>query len=117
MIIGEQTAQVCDATKAVSGLFRWVQKSACFIFFYAKKMVYGCNYRGSGAAGLMAAKRLSDAGLSVCIPEARDRIGGRIHTIILPHLPAPPEGGAEFIHGNLEVTLHLLKEAEIGKKQ
>ena len=72
---------------------------------------------GAGAAGLMAAKRLSEAGLSVCILEARDRIGGRIHTLTEPGLSMPIEGGAEFIHGNLEVTLDLLKEAKLDKQE
>lgn len=72
---------------------------------------------GAGAAGLMAAKKLSGAGLSVHILEARDRVGGRIHTITDQSLSAPAEGGAEFIHGNLEVTLNLLKEAGIDKQE
>lgn len=72
---------------------------------------------GAGAAGLMAAKKLCDAGLSVCILEARDRIGGRIHTITDLHADKSIEGGAEFIHGNLEVTLNLLKEAGIDKAE
>jgi monoamine oxidase len=66
---------------------------------------------GAGAAGLMAAKKLSGAGLTLCILEARDRIGGRIHTVTDINLAASVEGGAEFIHGNLAVTLDLLKEA------
>ena len=36
---------------------------------------------GGGAAGLSAAHLLSRTGKSVHILEARDRIGGRIHTI------------------------------------
>ncbi len=72
---------------------------------------------GAGAAGLMAAKKLSTAGLSVCVLEARDRIGGRIYTINESHLSMPVEGGAEFIHGNLAVTLDLLKEAAIDKQE
>lgn len=40
---------------------------------------------GAGAAGLGAADALKDSGLSVIVLEARDRIGGRAHTII----PAP----------------------------
>lgn len=33
---------------------------------------------GAGAAGLMAAKEIVNAGKSVCVLEARDRVGGRI---------------------------------------
>lgn len=40
---------------------------------------------GAGAAGLGAANALRDSGLSVLVLEARDRLGGRSHTI----LPAP----------------------------
>ncbi len=55
---------------------------------------------GAGAAGLTAARRLADAGLEVAILEARQRIGGRIHTIHDPDCPVPVELGAEFVHGN-----------------
>ena len=45
--------------------------------------------------------------------EARDRIGGRCWTRRLPGLSAPVELGAEFIHGRPEVTLALLKRAQV----
>lgn len=70
---------------------------------------------GAGAAGLMAARKLSAEGLQVCVLEARDRIGGRICTIEEHDLSTTIEGGAEFIHGNLAVTLDLLKEAAVDK--
>ena len=65
---------------------------------------------GGGAAGLMAAHELSKAGKQVTVLEARNRIGGRIHTLN-DNLHA--ELGAEFVHGDLPVTLQLLKEAGI----
>lgn len=68
---------------------------------------------GAGASGLMAANELSKKGLSVLVLEADSRIGGRIHTIEDPEFPFPLELGAEFVHGNLPVTLGLLKEAGI----
>src|SRR5258705_3776924 len=37
---------------------------------------------GAGAAGLGAANALKDSGLSVIVLEARDRTGGRAHTIL-----------------------------------
>ncbi len=71
---------------------------------------------GAGAAGLMAAKQLAGAGLKVVVLEARDRLGGRINTFKDSSMH-PFEGGAEFIHGNLELTLQLLKEAGIEKQE
>ncbi|MDN3581299.1 flavin monoamine oxidase family protein [Mucilaginibacter flavus] len=68
---------------------------------------------GAGAAGLMAARTLAKAGKKVIVIEARDRIGGRIHTV--KHGPSQQtmELGAEFIHGDLPVTQCLLEEAGI----
>src|SRR5688500_13245161 len=69
---------------------------------------------GAGAAGLMAARELSMAGKKVIITEADRRVGGRIHTISGRQFNPYIEGGAEFIHGKLPLTLKLLKEANIG---
>lgn len=68
---------------------------------------------GAGAAGLMAAMQLSREGYKVMIVEARDRTGGRINTIGLKNASMHLETGAEFVHGKLELTLKLLKEAGI----
>ena len=55
---------------------------------------------GAGIAGLAAAQRLAAAGQRVLVLEARDRIGGRIHTAHDPDLETPVELGAEFVHGH-----------------
>lgn len=69
---------------------------------------------GAGAAGLMAGRLLAKAGKKVTVLEARDRTGGRIHSINDTSFFEGAELGAEFIHGNLPVTLSLLDEAGIG---
>jgi monoamine oxidase len=52
---------------------------------------------GAGIAGIAAARSLADQGYAVTVLEARDRIGGRIHTSrIWPDLPV--ELGASWIH-------------------
>ena len=66
---------------------------------------------GAGAAGLAAARVLSRAGVSAIVLEARERIGGRIHTLEDPGLPVPIELGGEFIHGTAGVSFDLLRAA------
>lgn len=52
---------------------------------------------GGGAAGIAAARELSNARLNVVLLEARNRLGGRIFTDHTAGFPV--ELGAEFIHG------------------
>src|SRR3954471_24274753 len=66
---------------------------------------------GAGAAGLAAARDLSQAGLRVTVVEARPRVGGRILTLHDPRSPVPLELGAEFIHGGSADTLPLAQAA------
>ena len=63
---------------------------------------------GAGACGLMAGRMLAEGGRKVLILEARERTGGRIYTL---HEGTPREMGAEFIHGDLPVTIALLRDA------
>jgi monoamine oxidase len=53
---------------------------------------------GAGVAGLSAARDLVDAGKSVVVVEARDRIGGRMWTD-RTSMSVPIDLGCEFIHG------------------
>src|SRR5262249_19647610 len=52
---------------------------------------------GAGMAGVTAARDLERGGYDVVVLEARDRVGGRIHTDT-EWCGAPVELGAEFIH-------------------
>ena len=53
---------------------------------------------GAGMAGLAAAKTLRDAGYTVTVFEARDRIGGRVATVRSDAWPIPVELGASWVH-------------------
>ncbi|HTF20670.1 MAG TPA: NAD(P)/FAD-dependent oxidoreductase [Chryseolinea sp.] len=66
---------------------------------------------GAGICGLTAARKLLGAGYKVTIVEARNRIGGRIHTVH-DTFSRPVEVGAEFIHGKQPLTMKLLNEAQ-----
>jgi monoamine oxidase len=66
---------------------------------------------GAGIAGLAAAERLGAAGRRVVVLEARDRIGGRIHTVDDPGLNLPIELGAEFVHGRPIELVSLVRDS------
>lgn len=65
---------------------------------------------GAGMAGLGAARWLADQGWQVQVLEARDRVGGRIHTD--ESLGVPVELGASWVHGITgNPVVRLVKEA------
>jgi monoamine oxidase len=72
---------------------------------------------GAGAAGLMAALELALTGKKTAVIEAKDDIGGRARSFSKLHFQTIVEAGAEFVHGNLELTQLLLKKAGISYHQ
>ncbi len=64
---------------------------------------------GAGLAGLTAARRLSQAGRSVVVLEARDRVGGRVWTKT-SSVGVPVDMGACFVGPNHERIHALAKE-------
>ena len=67
---------------------------------------------GAGAAGLVAAAELGKHPGTVCVLEARDRLGGRIFTRREHGVSLPIELGAEFIHGRSPITWSWLARSD-----
>jgi len=63
---------------------------------------------GAGIAGLVAARELSARGARVVVLEARERIGGRIHTVRSGS--AIIERGAEMLHGVDSAAARYVRE-------
>src|SRR5258708_35982534 len=64
---------------------------------------------GAGAAGLSCMRELTRAGLRALCLEARDRVGGRIHT--MHDAPIPIELGAEFVPGRPRQVFEVAEAA------
>jgi monoamine oxidase len=67
---------------------------------------------GAGYAGLTAARRLTQAGKSVVVLEARDRIGGRIWTFHLPD-GSPVDRGGGWLDNRHDAVLKLASEVGV----
>jgi uncharacterized protein with NAD-binding domain and iron-sulfur cluster len=67
---------------------------------------------GAGYAGLTAARRLTQAGKSVVVLEARDRVGGRIWTFHLPD-GSPVDRGGGWLANRHEAILKLASEVGV----
>lgn len=65
---------------------------------------------GAGISGLAAAHELAAAGQEVLVLEARERLGGRIHTQHAS-IGEAVELGAEFIHGKPPKLCDLIRQA------
>jgi putrescine oxidase len=63
---------------------------------------------GAGAAGLTAANELKRAGLSVAVLEARDRVGGRLHTDVIDG--AMLEIGGQWVSPDQDALIDTVAE-------
>lgn len=70
---------------------------------------------GAGASGLACAARLSAAGKRVLVLEARNRIGGRVHTV--RDEEGVIEAGAELIHGEHAATWEIVRAAGLATEE
>jgi monoamine oxidase len=67
---------------------------------------------GAGYAGLTAARRLTQAGKSVVVLEARDRVGGRVWTYHLPD-GAPVDRGGGWLAPKHDAIFALAREVGV----
>jgi monoamine oxidase len=75
--------------------------------------IYDVIVIGAGMAGLKAAYDLQNKGLSVIILEARDRIGGRIHTTTEFDSEFAIDLGAELVHTTTTPTWELINSQNL----
>ncbi|MEH2423204.1 MAG: NAD(P)/FAD-dependent oxidoreductase [Nostoc sp.] len=66
---------------------------------------------GAGLSGLYTALLLEAKGLSVRVLEARDRVGGRVHT--LDDIPGKPEAGAQSLSEKYRRLLALAERLQV----
>ena len=69
---------------------------------------------GGGISGLATARELARQGITTTLIEAKDRFGGRIHTLHEGKIPI--ELGAEFVHGQSKALLAAIREAKLSTR-
>lgn len=72
---------------------------------------------GAGAAGLTTAHILAEHGQTVTVIEARDRVGGRMHSREVPGVPGALELGAEFVHGTPRELIQAIRGAGLSLEE
>jgi monoamine oxidase len=68
---------------------------------------------GAGLAGLVAARELEARGVKVTVIDARDRIGGRVHTLRDLGDGIHAEAGADLIEAEQTLVLELARELRL----